>query len=134
MSMRVLTWVMISAAASALALSGCGGGGGGGGGGSGSGGSAGEASTNETGGAGGSSSGGTGGSGSGGEAGATNTTQGIVSEAEPRSGIAMVAGGELSRSENFTMIATFGEEPGGNRSMHSESNRLNLGVVGATQP
>jgi hypothetical protein len=59
---------------------------------------------------------------------------GIVSEAEPRSGLAIVAGGEISHSENFTMIATFGEEPGGNRSMGNDTNRLNLGVVGATQP
>jgi hypothetical protein len=58
---------------------------------------------------------------------------GVVSQAGPHTGFAIVAAGELTRSENFTLLATLGEEPGGNRSMSSESHRLNLGFVGVTQ-
>lgn len=59
---------------------------------------------------------------------------GIISTGEPRTGFALVAGGELSSSDNFVLIGSIGEELGGNRSMGSASYRLNLGFVGVTQP
>jgi hypothetical protein len=38
------------------------------------------------------------------------------------------------RSDNFIMLGTVGEVPGGNRHMQSAEYRLNLGFIGATQP
>lgn len=50
-----------------------------------------------------------------------------------KSATAVVAGGTVAHSENFTVILTLGESPGGNRSMSSSGHRANLGLIGATQ-
>ena len=102
------------------------------------GGSAGTGDAGETGSSGGSvgaagESSGTGGSaGRGGSGGSGGT--GIVSQADPRQGFGMVVDGVVSKSENFTAILTLGERPGGNTSMGSSMYRLNMGLVGSTQP
>ena len=58
---------------------------------------------------------------------------GPASMGTPRDGVSQVVDGVVARSENFTMILSVGEEPGGNVSMISSQYRINLGVVGSTQ-
>ncbi|HKY39876.1 MAG TPA: hypothetical protein VJN18_28265 [Polyangiaceae bacterium] len=58
---------------------------------------------------------------------------GPASMGTPRNGVGQVVDGVVARSENFTMILSVGEEPGGNVSMISSQYRINLGVVGSTQ-
>jgi len=58
---------------------------------------------------------------------------GVVSKGTPRQGYGNVVDGVVAHSENFTMLLSVGEEPGGNVSMSSSMYRVNLGVVGSTQ-
>lgn len=124
----------------AVPASGCGGstrtfadetGGAGGSGADASGGTAGDAS-------GGSSAGGTGGDASGGTGGTGGDASGGVAGTGGSGpigypGLAVVPGGTVMKSANYTLVLTSGESPGGNGVMSSSNYRLQGGFVGATQ-
>ena len=48
-------------------------------------------------------------------------------------GSAIVSGGAVSHSANYTLIGTLGQSPGGNDTASSPNFKLHGGVVGATQ-
>jgi hypothetical protein len=58
---------------------------------------------------------------------------GPASMGKARNGNGPVVDGVVAHSQNFTMVLSVGEEPGGNISMFSKAYRVNLGVVGSTQ-
>lgn len=70
--------------------------------------------------------------GAGGEGGQTNPPRPVALESRP--GSAIVVDGVVATSQNFKVILTLGEGPSGNTTMKSTRHRVNLGLIGSTQP
>ena len=70
-----------------------------------------------------------------GQAGASGagTGGGGASAVGPHKGSALVSGGVRAKSQNFTVVGTTGQSPGGNEVMKSPGRTFRGGVVGATQ-
>ncbi len=51
----------------------------------------------------------------------------------PHTGTAVLSGGVTAKSENFKIIMSTGQAPGGNATTKSATNKKQGGVVGATQ-
>ena len=71
--------------------------------------------------------------GTGGSGGSGGDDGGIAEVPERIPGSDTVSGGAIMKSDNFTLVLTTGQSPGGNELMRSANYRLQTGVIGVTQ-